>query len=116
MQQGENFTGLRFTIKDKHCRSHRAEERGRNTKSSVLQQQVGFVRCNKGTKCVEERLEGKSTFLVQSKTATSLIGSGGRKCISEGGNAEKKHKLQCEYKKRKEQRDKYVIANGMTNK
>lgn len=50
------------------------------------------------TKCVEAQSEGKSTFFIQSKTASSLIGGEGGGDIS-CGEKEKKQKSNGEIKK-----------------
>lgn len=97
---------VKLTIQDMHRRSHGAEEKGRSTKSSALQQQVGFVQRNKRTKRVEAQLEGKSTFLAWSKTASSLIGSRGSKAYFKEKNGLKN--ISCreiKKKKRKAVRD-----------
>lgn len=60
--------------------SQRAEEKGGDTKSSALRQQVGFVRGRK-TKFVEPQLRRKISLSLSVRASQLFI----RKCVSKGG-------------------------------
>lgn len=97
---GENLTGLRSRVSDEHHGSRRAGEKRGNTKSSVLQQQVGFVRRNKRTKMFWGAVGGKINLSCP-VWESPLFNWKWRKRVFQGGKLEEKHQLQCEYKEKR---------------
>lgn len=91
---------------DRHRRSYRAEggeKERRNTKSSVLQQQVGFVRHNKGAKCAQVQLEGKWPFSHSVQNSSALSLRAGKESVFEGAKTSAAERMK---RHRNRQRDK----------